>query len=326
LPQALEDKFGGWRSRETCKAFADYCSYTAGKLADRITHFMTMNEMSAFVDGGYGDGHSAPGLRLDAAGVAQVSHNVVLAHGMAVKAIRASGRAGTRVGIPSNAVATVPVIETTEHIEAAKIAFREQNAPFLTVIMEGKYTDRYLRRLGPSAPKHTPEDLATIAAPLDFVGLNIYTATYVRAAQGDAGYEIVPTPASYPHMSADWLKIGPEAMYWAPRLCHELWDVKEIYITENGCSADDQISHEGRIDDSDRVMFLRNYLTQLQRAPAEDIPVKGYFLWSLLDNFEWASGYSKRFGIVYVDYRTHKRTPKLSYDFYRAVISRGELV
>ncbi len=114
-------------------------------------------------------------------------------------------------------------------------------------------------------------------------------------------------------------------MYWLPRLATETWGVKEIYITENGCSSDDQIAPDGHIYDSDRVMYLRNYLTQLQRAIADGIPVKGYFLWSLLDNYEWADGYSKRFGITYVDFKTQKRTPKMSSDFYKEVIARNAL-
>ena len=122
-------------------------------------------------------------------------------------------------------------------------------------------------------------------------------------------------------MQSDWLKCGPEALYWGPRMLQEVWGVKEIYITENGTSSADVPAADGIVYDTDRIMYLRNYLSQLQRATSEGVPVKGYFLWSLLDNFEWADGYHNRFGIHYVDYATQTRTPKLSAQFYKAVIA-----
>ena len=127
-------------------------------------------------------------------------------------------------------------------------------------------------------------------------------------------------PASYPHMYSPWLFVGPEIMYWAPKLVSEIWKVKTLYITENGCSSTDTLAPDGEVYDTDRVMYLRNYLTQLRRGVAEGVPVKGYFVWSLLDNYEWADGYEKRFGIVYVDFKTEKRIPKLSAKFFSQVI------
>jgi beta-glucosidase len=124
-------------------------------------------------------------------------------------------------------------------------------------------------------------------------------------------------------MASSWLKLGPEALYWAPRQAASLWKVKDIFIAENGASASDQPAADGAVYDVDRVMYLRNCLMHLRRATAEGVPVRGYFLWSLLDNFEWADGYSTRFGIVHVDYATQKRTPKLSASFYREVIARN---
>jgi beta-glucosidase len=130
-------------------------------------------------------------------------------------------------------------------------------------------------------------------------------------------------PSSFPRMASDWLYIGPEVIYWAVRNVSEVWKPRALYITENGCSSDDVITAQGRIEDTDRVMYLRNHLTNLHRAASEGYPIKGYFLWSLLDNFEWADGYSKRFGLHYVDYKTQVRTPKLSAEWYRDVISRN---
>jgi beta-glucosidase len=196
---------------------------------------------------------------------------------------------------------------------------------FLTVLEEGRYSDLYLKRLGANAPKFSAEEMNIIKSPMDFVGLNIYQPTYVRADDSEQGYALIHPPTSFPHMYSPWLYVGPEAIYWAPKLVAEIWKVNELYITENGASSSDQLAPDGHVYDSDRVMYLRNYLTQLHRAVSEGVPVKGYFLWSLLDNFEWADGYSKRFGIVYVDFATQKRTPKMSANFYKEVIGENRV-
>jgi len=324
LPQALEDK-GGWQSRDTSEAFANYAGYVAEHLSDRVKHFMTLNEMSSFVDLGYGNGVHAPGLKLAPGALNQVRHHAVLAHGLGVQAIRAHAKPGTKVGLAENAIPTVPVIENAEHIAAAAKAYREVNASYLTPVMEGRYTDLYLMRTGADAPKFTDADMKAIGSPVDFVGLNIYNPAYVRAAEGPAGFAMVPPPASFPHMMSTWLTVGPEAIYWGPKLTAQLWNVKEIYITENGASSKDVLTPDGQVFDTDRVMYLRNYLTQLHRAVSEGVPVRGYFCWSLLDNYEWADGYQYRFGIHYVDFTTQKRTPKLSAHFYKEVIAGNGL-
>ena len=324
LPQALEDK-GGWQKRETAQLFADYAGYTAGKLSDKVKHFMTMNEIRSFVELGYGNGVHAPGLKLAPQAFAQTNHHAVLGHGLAVQAIRASAHAGTKVGLADNLDACTPIIDAPEHVAAARIAIREENASYLSVIMEGRYTDLYLQGLGANAPHTAPEEMKAVGAPLDFLGINLYTATYIRADGSAKGYERIRNPSSFPHMASSWLTVGPEALYWAPKLATDLWKLKEIYITENGCSSDDVPNAKGEILDTDRVMYLRNYLTHLQRGVSEGVPVKGYFCWSLLDNYEWADGYEKRFGITYVDFKTQKRTPKLSSAFYKQVIARNAL-
>ena len=326
LPQSLQDRVGGWESRDTSKAFGDYAGYVAERLSDRVKHFFTINEFGAFVELGYRLGIHAPGLKLPAARFNQTRHHCVLGHGLAVQAIRAKAKSGTKVGLAENMTICVPVLETEQHIEAATRAARELNAPYMTVIQEGKYTDGYLASVGADAPKFTPEDLKIISSPLDFVGINIYTPTYVRFDSSPAGFAVVPHPKSYPHMASTWLNIGPEALYWGPRHVANIWKVKEIYITENGCSSSDIPAADGLVYDTDRVMYLRNYLTQLQRATADGVPVKGYFLWSLMDNFEWADGYTNRFGLHYVDYASQKRTPKLSAGFYKEVIARNAVV
>ena len=324
LPQALQDRFGGWTSRDTSKAFADYAAYVTARLSDRAKHFFTINECSRLVYLGHGTGSDAPGLKLSPSQLNQVRHHVALGHGLAVQAVRAHGRAGTRVGPAENAVTCIPAIETPANLRAAEMATRELNAGYLTVMLEGKYTDAFLAQAGKDAPKYTAEDLAIISSPVDFVGLNVYMPDhYVVAADNARGFALAPFPASFPHMNARWLRFGPEAMYWSPRHVAKLWNVKAIYITENGTSSTDQPAADGTVDDVDRIMYLRNYLTQLQRAISEGVPVLGYFLWSLMDNFEWSDGYEQRFGIYRVDFETQRRTPKLSASFYRETIARN---
>ena len=320
LPQALP---GGWQSRDTSKAFADYAAYIGKHLSDRVHHFMTTNEFVCFTDLGYRIGQFAPGLKLADGPANQVRHHGILAHGLGVQALRANTPSGTLVGLAENATVFVPVIETEEHVKAAQRATRIGNAPFLTALMEGKYPEEYLAHEGANAPKIEPGDMEAIGSPLDFVGLNIYTPTYVRAADSPMGFAVERSPTSYPHMASPWLTIGPECIYWGVRNVCDLWKPKGIFITENGTSSDDVLTPSGHIEDTDRVMYLRNHLTHLHRAASEGYPVKGYFLWSLLDNFEWADGYSKRFGIHYVDFKTLKRTPKLSAEWYRDVIAKN---
>jgi beta-glucosidase len=327
LPQALQDRFGGWISRDTSKAFGDYAGYVAEHLTDRVKHIFTVNECSRLVYFGYGNGFDAPGIKLPQPELNQVLHHVALGHGLAVQAVRAQGRAGTKIGPAENIVICIPAIETPANIRAAENATRELNAGYLTVMLEGKYTDAFLAYAGKDAPKYTAEDLAVISSPIDFVGLNIYMPHhYVIAADNPNGFALMPFPATFPHMDASWLRIAPEAMYWAPRHVAKLWNVESIYITENGTSSVDQPDAEGNIYDVDRIMFLRNYLTQLQRATSEGVPVRGYFLWSLLDNFEWQDGFEKRFGLYRVDFKTQRRTPKLSASFYRETIERNAVV
>jgi beta-glucosidase len=317
---------GGWQSRDTSKAFAEYAAYVTKHLGDRVKHWMTTNEFVCFTDLGYKIGQFAPGLKLADGPANQIRHHGILAHGLAVQAIRANTPAGTQVGLAENANVYVPIMETKEHLEAAHRATRFGNAPFLTALMEGKYMDEYLEREGANAPKVEPGDMKAISSPLDFVGLNVYTPVFVRADDSKQGYAEIPYPTSQPHMASPWILLAPECLYWAVRNVVDLWKIPAIYITENGCSSDDVPTAAGRIDDVDRLMYLRNHLTQMHRAATEGYPVKGYFLWSLLDNFEWADGYSKRFGIHYLDFKTQKRTPKLSAQWYREVIARNAVI
>ena len=339
LPQTLEDAHGGWRSKETAKAFADYAGFVAEQLGDRVRHYFTINEFASFVEAGYqgvdvqvGGGKTihlgaAPGVSVSDAELKQVRHHAVLGHGLAVQAIRAQGPEGTKVGFAENIRVAVPVLDTPEHVRAAEAATRERNAGFMTVMMEGRYTDDYLASAGGTTPTFTDDELAIIASPLDFVDINVYRpGWYIEPADEAPGYRDVPINASHPKMLSSWHVFDPEVLYWAPRHMQSIWGAQSIYITENGCAASDVLTADGRVYDSDRVMFLRAYLTQLQRATAEGIPVHGYFHWSAQDNLEWMDGFGNRFGLIYVDFETLERTPKLSAEWFREAVRRNAVV
>ncbi len=319
-PAALK---GGWQSRDTSKAFADYAAFMGKHLGDRVKHWMTTNEFECFTDLGYRYGTFAPGLKLADGPANQVRHNGILAHGLGVQALRANTSKDTQVGLAEDAAVFVPIAETDADIKAAQKATRIMNGHFLTTVMEGRYPEEYLQHEGPNAPKVEPGDMEAIGSPLDFVGVNIYRCSYVHADDSPLGFVVEKMPSSYPHMASPWIQISPECIYWGVRNVCDLWSPKAIYITENGTSSDDVIASDGHIYDVDRVMYLRNHLTNLHRASAEGYPVEGYFLWSLMDNFEWADGYSKRFGIHYVDFKTKKRTPKQSAHWYKQVIAKN---
>ncbi len=329
LPSRLQTDSGGWESRDTAKVFADYAGHVAGRITDRVQNIFTINECSTFVDLGYAAAsiEMAPGLKLPPRRVNQVRHHVALAHGLAVQAIRAVGRAGTKVGPAENLAICVPAIETEANVQAAETATRELNSGYLTAILEGRYTEGFLRYAGANAPTYTAEDMAIISSPIDLLGLNVYMPHgYVTTGRKPGSFQMLPYPTSFPHMDSRWLKVGPEALYWAPRLVAKLWPGPELYITENGTSAADDTNATGEVVDLDRIMYLRNYLAQLQRATAEGVAVKGYFHWTLMDNFEWSDGLQKRFGLYKVDFETQKRTAKLSADFYRETIARNAVV
>lgn len=337
LPQTLQDAHGGWQSKETAEAFANYAGYVSGQLGDRVKHYFTLNEFRSFTDYSYygletdiGGGQTyrvllAPGVVIDRAGLNQVRHHAVLGHGLAVQAVRASATAGTKVGFADNVEVAVPVVDTPEHVRMAEALTREANAPFLTVMLEGRYTDDYLDSA--DAPRFTDDELKLIGSPLDFVGINVYRpAEYVEPSDDPPGYRTIPISGSHPLMKSPWHVFDPEVLYWAPRQVKSLWDAKSIFITENGCAADDVLSADGRVFDTDRVMFLRAMLSQLQRATSEGVPVDGYFQWSGQDNLEWNAGFGNRFGLVYVDFETLERTPKLSAQWFREASRQNAVV
>ncbi|WP_082629115.1 GH1 family beta-glucosidase [Pseudomonas sp. TTU2014-080ASC] len=337
LPQALQDK-GGWQSRDTAKAFADYAAVVASRLGDRVKHFFTLNELQNFVDMGH-QGTSilvqgkeqrielAPGLKLSNRELNQVAHHAVLAHGLSVQAMRAAGPKDIQIGPADVLFAGVPVSDTPANVRAAEIATKRYNDRFLDVMLSGRYDDHYLASAGADAPSFTDEDMRAIGSPLDFVGVNIYVPKYyIETADNQQGFIEIPTSLSHPRMGSRWHSFSPEVMYWGPRLVNAIWNPKAIYITESGCAADDTLTADGRVLDTDRLMYLRAVMTNLQRAIAEGAPVKGNFAWSAFDNLEWTGGYGVRFGLVHVDFATQKRTPKLSAEWYRRAAQMNAVV
>lgn len=232
-----------------------------------------------------------------------------------------------KVGFAENIRVAVPTIDTPRNVRAAETATREGNAGFMTVMMERAYLDGYLAEAGGETPTFTDEELKTIASPVDFVGINVYRPEwYVEASDQPPGYRAIPFSASHPTMKSVWHLFDPEVMYWAPRHVQSIWKTASIYITEAGCAAADVKSEDGNVYDSDRVMYLRACLGQLQRATSEGVPVGGCFLWSAQDNFEWTYGFGDRFGLVHVDFDTLERTPKLSAQWFREAARQNAVV
>ncbi len=322
LPQALQDEYGGWASRDTAKAFAEYANVVSRRLGDRVHNWITLNEPHICVFCGYQEGTHAPGLR-DLRLSWQVSHSLLLAHGMAVPVLRANGGAHTNVGITLNLAPVHPATTTDEDQFVAKVVDGEWNRWYLDPIFRGSYPDDVLNRLERQgmAPRVMSGDAEIIAASIDFLGINNYSRLLVQQKSGAAlGIkENVPVEgAEYTKM--DW-EVYPTGLYELLVRMHKEYHIPCLYITENGAAFADTVSEDGRVHDERRVNFLREYLLQAHKAITEGVPLAGYFVWSLLDNFEWAKGYQMRFGIVYVDYATQQRIVKDSGYWYQGTIA-----
>lgn len=333
-PQALEDLYGSWQSREMASDYANYVTAVVSRLGSSITHWMTINEITCFTHLGYDvekQPPHAPGTQVRSKKeVWQTSHHALLAHGLGCQAIRAASPVPCSVALVDNIYATVPICESSSNVEAAKKAFHTcgQNGGIIFPALTGAYSPALLEQLGADAPDIHEGDLETIHQPLDSLGLNIYTGTYVQAANNELGYEFLDLPKGYPRMNMPWLNIMPEALYWGIRHISETLGREDlpILITENGCAAQDEVNVNGEVLDTDRIMYLRQHLKAAHRAVSEGYPLKGYFVWSLMDNFEWAWGYDRRFGITFIDYSTQKRIPKASFDWYRECIRSNRVV
>lgn len=325
FPYALYCR-GGWLNRDSADWFADYARVVVEALGDRVHDWMTLNEIQVFVGMGHLDGEHAPGDKLGMPEVLRVGHHAMLAHGKAVQAIRAASPGPCRVGWAPTTFPMIPVTESPEDIAAARMAMFSvaeefaiwSNTWWLDPVFFGRYPEDGLRLFGAAAPPVQPGDMETISQPLDFCGFNIYQGSGVQAdPQGDP--IPVPRPVGYPKTSFNW-PVTPEALYWGPRFMYERYGLP-LFITENGLANADWVSLDGVVHDPQRIDFTRRYLLALERAIADGVDMRGYFHWSLMDNFEWANGYRERFGLIFVDYPTQRRVLKDSARWYAEVIA-----
>ncbi|WP_113700394.1 GH1 family beta-glucosidase [Nonomuraea lactucae] len=319
LPQALQDR-GGWMNRDVAERFAGYAAIVAERLADRVPMWITLNEPFVHMAFGHGLGVHAPGqaLLLDALPVA---HHQLLGHGLAARALRAAG-AG-QVLISNNCTPVWPASDSEEDLTAAAAYDTLHNRLFNDPLLLGAYPDMsaYGIKSVDDVLDIRDGDLAAIATPLDGLGVNYYNPTRIAA----------PAPGGLPFTDAGITGYPATAFGWpvVPDGLRELLTglrdrygeaLPPIYVTENGCSHEDELTPEG-VDDQERIAYLREHVDALQRARGQGVDVRGYFVWSLLDNFEWAEGYHQRFGLVHVDFATQRRTPKASYHWYREFLA-----
>jgi beta-glucosidase len=310
LPQALEDR-GGWPARETVEAFTEYTEVVVARLGDRVRHWITQNEPWVVSWLGYGLGLHAPGRTSERDALA-AGHHVLLAHGRAAEILRREAPS-SEVGIAIDLVPTYPFSDAEADVEAARREDGFRNRWFLEPVLGRGYPEDMLERYAEILPTIEDGDMATIGAPLDFLGINYYTRNVVRAGVGEVATE------GAEHTEMGW-EVYPDGLHRLLTHLQATYEPPELYITENGAAFPDA-RENGRVPDSRRVSYLEGHLDAVASAIAEGVPVRGYFLWSLLDNFEWAFGYSRRFGIVYVDFETLERVPKDSFGWYRDFIA-----
>ncbi len=329
LPQALQDA-GGWPSRDVALRFADYAAVVGEALGDRVARWITMNEPGVVAHHGYRAGVHAPGLT-DLAAAAATTHHLLLGHGLATQALRSVLPSFAEVGITLNFQPVRVSPQSAELIEEARlITDASLNGVFLEPVINGRYPGHALPELLPPADLIRPGDMETIAAPLDFLGVNYYFPAHLRAGDphqlkrhedpplpGIAG-AVQYRPDGMEETPMGW-PIDPDGLYeLLMRLAKDAPGLP-LYVTENGCAAEDYLTPEGIVNDLERVRYLHLHLDAAARAARDGATLSGYFVWSLLDNFEWAYGYQKRFGIVFVDFATQRRIPKASSAFYAQV-------
>lgn len=326
FPQALQDR-GGWLNEESIQWFGEYAKVVAENFSDICEYFITLNEPECFVGLGHLSGVHAPGKKLEYKETFQIAHNALRAHGQAVINLRKYAKRPIKVGYAPTCSMAYPESNKPEDIEAArKVLFSFYNpisnwtwnvAWFNDPVFLGKYPDVGLEQFKEYLPKITEEDMELISQPLDFMGQNIYNGYIIRAGE-DGEPVFVPLPEGLPKTAAGW-PVNPECLYWGIKFIYERYKLP-IYITENGMSCHDIVSRDGQVHDPNRITFLDRYLSALQCASDEGVDIRGYFLWTFLDNFEWEKGFSERFGIVHVDFATQKRTAKDSAFWYQKVI------
>lgn len=322
LPQALEDR-GGWASTESIHWFTEYAQLMYRKLDDRVKMWATFNEPWVAFNEGYVEGRHAPG-RCDWKEAATVSKNLLLSHAAGVAAYRAIGK--NRVGLVVNLVPVYPATDSEADLAAANRFDAYLNRQFLDPVLLGEIPSELPEMFGAAWPTWTAEELRTVQQPVDFIGINYYLRLVMcdDAAVGPARARIV-NPPNRPRTATDW-EIYPQGLRETLQWVSDRYGNPPVYITENGAAFDDVLPPNESIIDTPRVQYLNSHLIAAHEAIAAGVDLRGYFVWSLLDNFEWQSGYSKRFGIVYVDFPTQRRVPKASARFYSDVIRTSGVV
>lgn len=318
LPQKLQDA-GGWANRETADHFENYARYVFKELGDQVPVWITLNEpwVSAFV--GYSDGRHAPGITDFSTGML-AAHNLMLAHGKAVKAYREMGLKG-EIGVTLNLNPVYPASEDEKDKAAAGRYLDYLNGWFLEPILKGRYPDGLVRWLEGKVvmPELKAGDMELISTPLDFLGVNNYYSSFIRHDDGIWPLSLASADIGRDKTDIGW-EVYPEGIHDLLIYLKKEYGRMKILITENGSAYRDIVNREGRVEDDNRLDYLYKYISQVHRAIQEGVDVAGYYLWSFMDNFEWAWGFSKRFGIVYVDYATQKRIIKKSGSWYSQVI------
>ena len=330
-PNALQAR-GAWENPDSPSWFADYASLVARRFGDRVKDFITFNEPQCFIGLGYANAQHAPGLRMPPSSTVPMAHNVLKAHGLATQALHQIA-SNCRVGYAPCGDARIPASDSPADIEAARRAYFDiPSTPdrwswnvswWSDPALLGSYPEHGMPILGRYLPAGWEKDLEVIHQPLEFYAQNIYNGVVVRAADNEAGYEQLLPPVGSPKTACQWM-INPEALYWGSRYLYERYRTPFL-ITENGMSCHDAVSLDGQVHDPNRQDYIHRYLLAYKRAAEDGVDALGYFVWSLLDNLEWNSGYNERFGIVHVDFATQKRTVKDSARWYKTVIeSNGE--
>ena len=322
-------KRGGWMNPEIVEWFGQYARLVAERFSDRVKYFFTLNEPQCFVGLGFLQGCHAPGVKAPLRDTFEMAHNALKAHGRAVQMLRAYGKQNVQIGYAPTSGMCYPEKETLKDIEAARKAlfalpddlsnWTWNVSWWSDPVILGKYPEEGMKKYEKYLPVITDEDMKLISQPIDFYGQNIYNGRCIRMGT-DGRPEEVRRPAGFPKTATNW-PVTPEALYWGPKFLYERYR-KPIYITENGMACHDTVSQDGKVHDPNRIDFLARYLKNLKRA-AEEIDIRGYFQWSLMDNFEWDKGYAERFGIIYVDFETQERIWKDSAYWYRDLIRRN---
>jgi len=315
-PQTIEDA-GGWPSRDTVEAFCQYVEAVAGRLGDRVTRWITHNEPWVVSWVGHAWGHHAPGRKSDPDALA-TAHHLLLTHGRAVDILRRLSP-GSEVGITLNLDHPYPATDDEADAAAARWVDGLHNRWFLDPIFLARYPADMAEEWAPIMPTIHDGDLETIAAPIDFLGINNYTSPLV-AADDNGGRSQIVRRQGVEHTDMGW-EIVPDGLHDLLVRVHRDYEPRAIYVTENGAAFPDVRGHDGSVADPERQGYFESYIDAAARAVGDGVPLRGYFAWSLLDNFEWAWGYWKRFGLVYIDYPTLERVPKGSFYWYRDLIA-----